>query len=54
MHEDARTIDELIASQKPGYALQQRFYTDPVIYDLEIDRVVTRNWIRSGQQSELP
>ncbi len=54
MHEDARTIDELIAGQKPGYALEQRFYTDPEIYDLEIERVVSRNWILAGHQSELP
>ena len=54
MHKDTRTIEELIADQKPGYALDQRFYTDPAIYDLEIDRVVTRHWIVAGHQSELP
>jgi Rieske 2Fe-2S family protein len=54
MHEDTRTIDELIAGQKPGYALDQRFYTDPTIYDLEIERIVARNWILAGHQSELP
>lgn len=53
MREDNRTIDELIASQKPGYALDQRFYTDPAIYALEIDRLVSRNWILAGHQSEL-
>lgn len=54
MHEDNRTIDELIAAQKPGYALNQRFYTDPQIYDLEVDRIVARNWVLVGHQSELP
>ncbi len=54
MHEDSRTIDELIAGQKPGYALEQRFYTDPQIYDLEVDRIVARNWVLAGHQSELP
>lgn len=54
MLDDIRSVDELIASHKPGYALDQRFYTDPEIYDLEIDRVVTRNWILAGHQSELP
>ena len=48
------TVNELIAAQKPGYALDQRFYTDPDIYDLEIDRIVTRNWIMAGHESELP
>ncbi len=54
MREDRRTIAELIAGHKPGYALDQRFYTDPGIYDLEIERVVSRNWIVAGHQSELP
>ena len=48
------SIDKLIASQKPGFALDQRFYTDPDIYKLEIDRIVTRNWILAGHQTELP
>lgn len=54
MYEDPRTIDELIAGQKPGYALEQRFYTDPEIYALEIERIISRNWILAGHQSELP
>ena len=49
---NTKSIDELIASQKPGFALAQRFYTDPTIYDLEIERIVTRNWILAGHQSE--
>ncbi len=54
MRDDNRTIDELIASQKPGYALEQRFYTDPEIYDLEIERIISRNWIMAGHVAELP
>jgi Rieske 2Fe-2S family protein len=48
------SIDELIASQKPGYSLDQRFYTDPDIYKLEVERIINRNWILAGHQSELP
>ena len=51
--EDSRTIAELIADQKPGYALAQRFYTDPSIYALEIERIVMRNWILAGHVSEF-
>ncbi len=47
-------LDKLIASQKPGYALDQEFYTNPEIYDIEVERVVNRNWIMAGHQSELP
>nr|MDJ0814291.1 aromatic ring-hydroxylating dioxygenase subunit alpha [Woeseiaceae bacterium] len=49
-----KSVDELIASQKPGFALDQRFYTDPDIYELEIERIINRNWILAGHQSELP
>jgi Rieske 2Fe-2S family protein len=51
---DTRTIPELIAGQKPGYALDQRFYTDPDIYELELEKIVCRNWILAGHESELP
>ena len=54
IREDTRTIDELVASQRPGYALERRFYIDPEIYALELERVIFRNWFVAGHQSELP
>jgi len=54
MWDDRRTIAELIAEQRSGFALEQRFYTDPDIYSLELKRVIGRNWILAGHQSELP
>jgi phenylpropionate dioxygenase-like ring-hydroxylating dioxygenase large terminal subunit len=53
MSENA-SIAELIASQKPGWALEQRFYTDPEIYQMELDRILMRNWIMAGHVSQLP
>lgn len=50
---DTRSIRELIACQKPGWSLEQRFYTDPEIYALELESIVTRNWIFAGHQSQL-
>ncbi len=47
-------IDDLIARQKPGHALDQRFYTDPAIYDLEVEKIINRNWILAGHASQLP
>lgn len=47
-------ISDLVAQQKPGWSLDQRFYTDPDIYELELERIVSRNWILAGHQSELP
>ena len=51
---DTRSIAELIADQKPGYSLDQRFYTDPDIYELELERIIHRNWILAGHISQLP
>ena len=51
--EDKRPIRELIACQRQGWSLEQRFYTDPEIYQLEIDQIVMRNWIFAGHQSQL-
>ena len=51
---DKRSVAELIEDQQPGYALEQRFYTDPDIYELEIRRIVNRNWILAGHISQLP
>lgn len=47
-------IAELVAAQKTGWSLDQRFYTDPDIYQLEVDRIVMRNWIMAGHASQLP
>lgn len=50
---DTRSLRELIACQKPGWSLEQRFYTDPEIYALEFEYIVTRNWIFAGHVSQL-
>ena len=47
-----KSISELIADYKPGWSLDQRFYTDPEVYRLELDRIITRNWILAGHQSQ--
>ena len=51
--QDKRPIRELIACQKPGWSLEQRFYTDPDIYRLELEQIIMRNWIFAGHQNEL-
>ena len=51
---DKASIDELIGNQKPGWALDQRFYTDPEVYHLELDRILMRNWILAGHASQIP
>ena len=50
---DTRTVDELIADYRAGYSLEQRFYTDPDVYELELERVIYPNWILAGHVSEF-
>ena len=54
MHQyDSQSIAALIAAQQPGYSLDQRFYTDPAIYELELEKIISRNWFLAGHTSEL-
>jgi phenylpropionate dioxygenase-like ring-hydroxylating dioxygenase large terminal subunit len=52
--QDQRTIAELVADQPPGHPLEQRFYTDPDIYRLEVERIINRNWVLAGHVSQIP
>jgi Rieske 2Fe-2S family protein len=54
MENDVQSVAELIANQKSGHSLEQRFYTDPDIYELELEKIVNRNWILAGHTSQLP
>jgi len=51
--EDKRSIAELIADYQQGYSLDQRFYSDPEIYEFELERIIYRNWILAGHVSEF-
>ncbi len=48
---DAR-LAALLARHRPGFSLAAEFYTEPAIYALELERVVYRNWILAGHESE--
>jgi Rieske 2Fe-2S family protein len=49
-----RSLDELIRDHRPGYSLEQAFYTDPALFELELERIIYRNWVLAGHVSELP
>ena len=53
MQADQRSIAQLIDDHQSGYSLDQRFYTDPAIYELEIEKIVNRNWILAGHVSQF-
>ena len=43
-----QSIKDLIANHQIGWSLDQRFYTDPDIYEAELDHLITQNWILVG------
>jgi phenylpropionate dioxygenase-like ring-hydroxylating dioxygenase large terminal subunit len=51
---DAASLEDLIANRKPGWSLDQRFYTDPDIYDLELRKILLQNWFVAGHVSQIP
>ncbi len=48
------SISDLLDQHKPGWALEQRFYVDPTLYQRELDRIIMRHWIMAGHISEIP
>ena len=51
---DTPSLQELIANRKPGWSLDQRFYTDPEMYELELQKILLRNWFLVGHVSQIP
>lgn len=45
------SVQDLIARKKRGWSMDGRFYTDPEIFSLEMDRILTRNWVLAGHVS---
>ena len=47
-------IVKLIGKQPPKRALDQDFYTDPDIYQRDLERIYMRSWLYAGHVSEIP
>jgi Rieske 2Fe-2S family protein len=50
---DDQAIRELIDSQPGMTALQQAFYTDPDIYQRDVNEVYLKSWVYAGHLSEI-
>lgn len=44
----AVSLAELIARRRPGYSLEQAFYTDPEIFRHDVDRIYHGHWLLAG------
>ena len=50
---DRYSIDGLRAMVRPG-EIHSALYTDPAIFELEIERIFHRSWVYIGHESEVP
>lgn len=47
-------VARLAAEHQPGHCLAQPFYTDPEVFDVDMDRIFRRHWILTGHVSQIP
>ena len=47
-------ISDLLARRKPGYALEQAFYTDPDIFRMDMETIFYRDWLFVAPACDLP
>ena len=47
-------LDELYADYRPGRSLARPFYTDPAIFEAEMDRIFRQSWLFAGHACRIP
>lgn len=47
-------IERLLDQQKPGFSLEQPFYTSPEIFDLELHHIWKKYWLFAGTTADIP
>jgi Rieske 2Fe-2S family protein len=51
---DAAALHQLVVRQREGWSLEQPFYLDPAIFDLEREHWFSKQWMVAGHVCELP
>ena len=46
--------ERLLDQYKSGWSLEQPFYTDPQIFDLEWEHIWKKYWLFAGTTAEIP
>ncbi len=49
-----KEIIQLIDRQRERHSLSREFYTDPDIYERDVERIFLRSWQYAGHESEIP
>ena len=47
-------LKNLIKNQKPNYTLDQAFYVDDYIFELDIKNIFSKQWVFVGHVSRIP
>ena len=47
------TLQALLRRRKPGYTLEAPFYTDPAVFDADMDAIFGRHWIFVGVEPDV-
>ncbi|HLR83564.1 MAG TPA: Rieske 2Fe-2S domain-containing protein, partial [Nocardioidaceae bacterium] len=48
------SIERLVETRVPGYALEAPFYTSDEAYDLDIKAIFARHWLCVASDGEIP
>lgn len=48
-----RDLAGLLADVRPGFSLPAAFYTDPAVFEAEVDCFIGRHWMLAAHESEL-
>jgi phenylpropionate dioxygenase-like ring-hydroxylating dioxygenase large terminal subunit len=51
---ESSDLNALIANHRPGHALARNFYTDPAIFERDMERMLLRHWFCAGHLSSIP
>ena len=52
--EEKSSLKQLIKFQKPNFPLEQRFYMDSTIFNLDMETFFFNQWIIVGHESRIP
>jgi len=47
-------LEQLINNQVKDWSLDQEFYKDKEIFDLEIEKIYMNSWLLAGHESQIP
>ena len=47
-------MHNLVARTRPGYSLEQPFYTSEAVFKADMDRVISRKWLVAGHVARIP